>query len=121
MDPITGLLLYVAACVVIGIIANKRGRSWWRFVGSTVLASAFLVFIFLLDHDIGFVPFGVIAPLPIAFVLAIALPSGAQLASRVGSYGEYKRCPFCAESVRREAIKCRHCGADIPVTSAPQQ
>ena len=24
-----------------------------------------------------------------------------------------KRCPFCAELVRREAILCKHCGRDI--------
>jgi ribosomal protein L37AE/L43A len=24
-----------------------------------------------------------------------------------------KKCPFCAELVKREAIKCKHCGSDI--------
>jgi hypothetical protein len=24
-----------------------------------------------------------------------------------------KTCPFCAENVRAEAIKCKHCGSDI--------
>lgn len=26
---------------------------------------------------------------------------------------EFRKCPQCAEMVRREAIKCRHCGSEL--------
>lgn len=33
----------------------------------------------------------------------------------------FKQCPYCAEPVKREAVRCKHCGADISVEEPVQQ
>lgn len=53
--------------------------------------------------------------------LAVEARSRAQAPRPMGlppapSGGGMKRCPYCAEEVRAEAIKCKHCGSGLEQT-----
>jgi DNA-directed RNA polymerase subunit RPC12/RpoP len=117
VEPATGLFLILAMSALNGVIASKRNRSGFGFFALSVAPVFPLVWIAAsLSHGDGntmgwaaFLP-------PIAVLIAaIVVPNGKEAAVRTGSHGSFVKCQFCAEPVRREAIKCKHCGSDLIV------
>ena len=80
-------IILIVLSHLVGVYAKKRGRSYW---GHT-LSSLFL------------------SPL-IGFLIVIALP-----VSEDGllNSGNFKMCPHCAETVKKQALICKHCKKDI--------
>ena len=48
----------------------------------------------------------------------VALPHALMMKARVPQ--GMKKCPSCAEAVKEEAVKCKHCGEVLNKNSAPQ-
>ncbi|WP_082750952.1 zinc ribbon domain-containing protein [Blastomonas sp. CCH1-A6] len=56
---------------------------------------------------------------PLGVLIAFTLASNAKgIEQKAVSEGTGRKCPYCAELVKLEAIKCRHCGSDISAQSA---
>ena len=51
---------------------------------------------------------------PIGLIIALVMqPDTQEMEQRTLSQGEMRKCPECAELIRREARKCRFCGSEV--------
>lgn len=84
------LIVFILCGIAAGIIAANKGRSvaGWAFLG---------------------VLFG-----PIGVLLALVVAKNqAAIDQRAIAAGESRKCPMCAEVVKREAVVCKHCGSPL--------
>lgn len=117
VDPIFGFLLFALSVVVVTVVTAKRngvGIALLYLIGMCVFGFGLVVLTSNITNGngiaSGFAAF--ISPL-LGLLLALSTSTSERRAVLNGESGEFKKCPFCAESVRNEAVKCKHCGSDL--------
>lgn len=119
MEPVFGFLLYFAATGIATAVAVKRGRSGW-LVSLCCLGGGFALVRLIAGAGGSGTAAGLGAFLmPIGALAAVlASPSSEQQAILTGQHGKFRKCPYCAEAIRAEAVKCKHCGSTLTAEQA---
>lgn len=123
MGPLLWVIVFLISCLLVSLIAAKKGRSGTKFfLSMTLPVIPLMLFVsLLLGSNMEAKPTALfitafLFPV-VGFFVALMANNREQMAVQEGVYGDYKKCPNCAESVRKEAIKCKHCHSDL----SPQQ
>nr|WP_156605909.1 zinc ribbon domain-containing protein [Burkholderia pseudomallei] len=101
--------------MLVAAIAKKKGlRGWVYFLVIIALGPVVVMGSSVVTQGNGVIAATLALLVPVvALVVVLLAKSGQQIAAETGQFGEYKKCSFCAEPVRLEAVKCRHCGSTL--------
>ncbi|HEC1650074.1 TPA: DUF2545 family protein [Yersinia enterocolitica] len=117
MEPLLGFAIFSVVAFIVSVIAGKRSGAGIGFVYFLVMCAVAFGIVVLTSNitngngmAAGLAAF--ISPF-VGLIVALSTSTSERRAVLTGESGEYKKCPFCAESVRKEAIKCKHCSSDL--------
>jgi hypothetical protein len=91
MSDLVVIIAWLSIATITSVVASRKGHR-----GDNWFAAGFFGSVFALAYAIAMSP-------NLAGIERKALRSGTM-----------KKCPWCAELVRCEAITCRSCGRDLP-------
>lgn len=85
------IVLWFVLSILVGLYANSKGRS----------AIAYFLLSMALSPVVGMA------------LAIIAEPDIDVIEKKAISAGKFRKCPYCAELVKKEAKICKHCGKEV--------
>ncbi|KGS13887.1 hypothetical protein NLO72_07360 [Pseudomonas tremae] len=115
MEPILGFIFCSVLCLISSAIAVKRGNSgtYHFFISAFCVAVLMFVAAQVTRGNSMAAGLGALVGAVGGIFIAVFRPNDIQNAARDGFSKNHKKCQFCAEVVKMEAVRCKHCGADL--------